>query len=449
MGQKPNAEGVRKSRWLVVRNTLPQLETTTMKTWTDWFPPGDPSKGGFGKMTGKPPFTHYVKFPMDDGTEVDLEVQFIALDKPEDVRKLLSYECSGIWFNEAREINIEIVHAATARVGRFPGPKDGGCTYPCIIMDTNPPDDSHWWYRLAEEEAPDNWEFFRQPSGMAPNAENLENLRQKEGWENRSLQDRRKDGRQYYLDMLGGKTEEWIRVYVHGEYGFVKTGQPVFGSAWNAALHVAPEPIRVNPLAEIMVGVDSSGRHPAAVFLQRSSRGQLQIVHELCITEDEGMGARRFAALLKQEIRIKFPNNPIYDIWGDPAGTFKQNSDEETYFDILRAAGVKIKASPGMRLPIRLQTVEYYLNQVMDGQPALLVSPTCKMLIRGFNGGYQFRRISSTGEARYDEKPFKNRFADVHDALQYLLCGIGGAREVLGRNRGGKKTVIMDSRWRP
>lgn len=111
--QKPGADGIRRTRWLVVRNTLPQLETTTIKTWVDWFPPEI-----FGRMTGKPPYTHYLKY-----ADINMEVIFIALDKPEDVKKLLSLECTGIWFNEAREINKEIVDAATARVGRYPAKK--------------------------------------------------------------------------------------------------------------------------------------------------------------------------------------------------------------------------------------------------------------------------------------------------------------------------------------
>mgnify|MGYP006238084267 FL=1 len=36
--QEPSPDGKRKSRWAVIRNTNPQLKTTTMKTWLDWFP---------------------------------------------------------------------------------------------------------------------------------------------------------------------------------------------------------------------------------------------------------------------------------------------------------------------------------------------------------------------------------------------------------------------------
>ena len=39
--QKPGADGIARSRWAVIRNTNPQLKTTTIKTWIDWFPEQD------------------------------------------------------------------------------------------------------------------------------------------------------------------------------------------------------------------------------------------------------------------------------------------------------------------------------------------------------------------------------------------------------------------------
>ena len=33
--QAPNSAGVRRTRWAVIRNTNPQLKTTTIKTWRD------------------------------------------------------------------------------------------------------------------------------------------------------------------------------------------------------------------------------------------------------------------------------------------------------------------------------------------------------------------------------------------------------------------------------
>ena len=64
--QQKGPQGIRKSRWAIIRNTNPQLRTTTIKTWLDWFPEAD-----WGKFTGSVPYTHYIK-----KGDLDLEVIF-------------------------------------------------------------------------------------------------------------------------------------------------------------------------------------------------------------------------------------------------------------------------------------------------------------------------------------------------------------------------------------
>ena len=50
VNQKPNDSGIRRSRWAVIRNTNPQLKTTTIKTWRDWF------SDEIGKFVWSPPY---------------------------------------------------------------------------------------------------------------------------------------------------------------------------------------------------------------------------------------------------------------------------------------------------------------------------------------------------------------------------------------------------------
>ena len=53
--QQKNPQGVRKSRWAVIRNTNPQLRTTTIKTWLDWFP-----EDTWGNFAWSVPYTHRI-----------------------------------------------------------------------------------------------------------------------------------------------------------------------------------------------------------------------------------------------------------------------------------------------------------------------------------------------------------------------------------------------------
>jgi len=446
--QEPCVDGKRRSRWIVARNTQPQLETTTIKTWLDWFP-----EHLFGRMSRKPPFTH--KIEIDD---LEVEVIFLALDKPEDQKKLLSFEVTGIWFNEVREIEYDLLAAATGRVGRYPSQKDRPDhisvdkwpTWHGIIMDTNPPTDDHWYYKAAEEQAwavdkfgnpqdvdeiplKQQWHFFKQPSGLSKEAENIKNL---------------PGGYDYYNQQLGGKTQEWINVYVHGNYGFIKAGLPVYKTSWNSDIHTAPEVITFPAGGIIYVGIDASGRHPAAIFLYRTMTGQIQALHEVCVTGEEGMGAVSFSALLKQEMAIKFPNHDFV-VFGDPAGAWGQNTDERTYFDILRANGIFVKPSPGLRIPERVESVIAVLERNQSGQPAMIVSPACKVLLRGFNGGYRYRKLNTSGGGHYDDKPDKKNgpYADIHDALQYVLCGMGETSKMYGRTRKNKPTVFAKAEY--
>ncbi len=73
---------------------IPNLELLLSRLGLDWFPEKD-----WGKFTWSVPYTHRIQ-----KGDIDLEVLFLALDRPEDVKKLLSLELTGIWINEAREV---------------------------------------------------------------------------------------------------------------------------------------------------------------------------------------------------------------------------------------------------------------------------------------------------------------------------------------------------------
>ncbi|MCK4816819.1 TerL, partial [bacterium] len=102
MQQEPGFDGVRRFRAAAIRNSYPELKTTTIKTWQDWFPDSICSMNWGSPITGTircaaPPTE---KFPQ--GTMLEFEIWFLALDRPKDVKKLLSMELTMAWINEAR-----------------------------------------------------------------------------------------------------------------------------------------------------------------------------------------------------------------------------------------------------------------------------------------------------------------------------------------------------------
>lgn len=432
--QAPGPDGIRKSRWAVTRNTYGELTSTTMKTWLDWFP-----EERFGRVVDGAPIVQLCKWVGNDGIPIELEMMFIALDRPEHVKKLLSLELSGAWQNEAREQPKAILDGLTGRVGRYPRAEDGGCTWSGVIMDTNPPDDDHWWYVLAELTKPDGFRFFSQPAGDAPNAENLNWLLQTPDTARLPLDhpERLARGRLYYERLKAGKTKEWIKVYIKGQYGTIHDGKPVYGEEWNDSLHVREiKPIQGVPLD---IGLDF-GLTPAAVITQVDARGRLLVLDELCGTD---MAIRQFLqdVLIPQLTKV-YPQwwakkdgnggrDPMIRCFGDPAGQQKAQTDERTCFQEVRAAGLQIRPGKTNAYVPRRSAVAWFLTKLIGGQPALLLDPCCAVLRKGFNGGYKYRRIQVPGEDRFTDEPSKNAYSHPHDALQYVALESGGVQATM------------------
>ena len=424
--QKKNKDGVRRSRWAIIRNTNPQLKTTTIKTWLDWFPEND-----WGKFHWSVPYVHHIK-----QGDLDLEVIFLALDRPEDVKKLLSLELTGIWINEAREVPKSIIDACTMRVGRFPSMREGGPSWSGVIADTNAPEEDHWWPimsgevpipdHIPREQAkmlvkPDNWNFYTQPSGMTEKID-------KDGIVldyslNKTAENSKHMLESYYPNLIRGKTKSWIDVYVMNRLGAVQDGKPVY-PMFASEMHVATEEIPIADGVPLYIGIDF-GLTPAAVFGQKV-RGRWLIQSEIVAID---MGIVRFAELLRQEISTRFGNQDVH-IFGDPAGDFRAQTDESTPFQILRGAGLRAIPAPSNSVDLRLESVSQALNKMVDGRSGFLIDRRCPSLIKGFEGGYQYKRMEVSGE-RYADKPDKNMYSHIHDALQYLMLGAGEGRQLM------------------
>ena len=396
---------LRRSRFAVIRNTYPELRDTTMKTFESWVP---------AVLREKKAQENAYVIRFDD---VVCEVMFRALDQPDDAKKLLSLELTGAYINEAKEVPKGVYDLLATRIGRYPALKDlpEGTSEPWrgIWMDTNPPDNDHWLYKLFEEVKPEQHQVFRQPGGRSPVAENRRNLRS-----------------DYYDTISLGKDKDWVKVMVDGEYGFVKTGKPIYPEYLDST-HCMEFPYLPR---EKYLGMDF-GLTPAAVIVQRDpADGQLQVVDEF-VTED--MGAVRFAGMLATKLKAEFATQHI-EGWGDPAGEQRAQTDERTPFDIVQGQGLPVSPAPTNDFTLRREAVAgLLLRLTMMGRPALVVHPRCRTLRKAMQGGYYYRRVQVTGVDRFMDVPEKNRFSHVAEALQYAMVGLGEDRRVVSGTEDG------------
>ena len=383
-------DGIRRSRIAIVRNTRQMLFDTTIPDFLKWL-------GKFGVLV-KTDSKFVLRF--DD---VECEVLFRGLDDANDVRRLLSLQLTFGMMDEFREIHPDVFNALTGRLGRYPdksmngvGPcDDDGKQIHKVWGATNPPDADTFWETLLSD-PPENAHVTIQPSGRSPEADWVQYL---------------PDG--YYENLCEGKSEDWISVYVDGEFGRSLSGQPVFKS-FDRKTHVAAENCAILPGQTVIIGVDA-GLSPAASICQVAYDGRL-IVHNSLTSES--MGALRFIReKLKPLLLNKFPGYRTQIII-DPAAYQRAQTDERCVADMFKQEGFNVKPARTNSITARLAAVDNYLTRLVDGKPGILLSPEgCNPLIQALAGKYRYK-INKKGET--DESPEKSHpHSDVADSLQY------------------------------
>lgn len=394
--QLPSDDGLRHSRWAVVRNTQKELKNTTIKTWLDWY-------GEFG-VFNKSEMTFHLEI-----NDIRCEILFLGLDRPDQLKSLLSLELSGAFINEAREVQPEVITTIMSRLGRYPSMRDDvGCTDPRLILDSNFPSEDSFLYHRFEEEVPEGWELFKQPpplnkkGKLRKKAENRENLPP-----------------EYYLSMMAGQKLDWLRVHRDCEYGFLMDGKAVYPE-YKDSVHVINDyvPDKQRP---IYIGMDY-GRTPVAVLCQRDAFSRYIIFDELQCWD---MGATQFGEMLYQKLITEYQGFQVETGWGDPAGDDRSQVDDKTPMMMMNKAGVKMRSAPTQDPFVRIEAVRAPMTKMYDGEPAFRVTPKCKMLRKALAGGYMYKRVQVSGTPRYNTKPDKNEYSHVADACQYLMVGLG------------------------
>jgi hypothetical protein len=127
-------------------------------------------------------------------------------------------------------------------------------------------------------------------------------------------------------------------------------------------------------------------------------------------------------------LAIDFPYNKIGTSEGDPSGAKGDEIMEElSCIGELNSLGISTNAATTNDPDVRINSVRYFLNLMIDGQPAFLISREgCPILVKGFMSGYHFKRMQIGGDERYQDKPNKNKYSHPHDALQYALMPLAG-----------------------
>jgi len=465
--QNPGPDGVRRVRWCVVRDTYQQLETNVMNSWFTWFPKTKANWNGREMC-------HRLRFEYlpNDGRPaypIEIEMYFRAMGDQKAEQVLKGLELTGLWLNETDTLDKSVLRFGLPRTGRYPSMKMGGCQWSGVICDFNAPDVDNWTYDLFVDQtvlnetlSPEEIDeiraqlgqrfgigFHRQPGGRSkdPLPENLRNLE-----------------KGYYEKQRLNMTESDVRRFIDNEFGAVRNGQKVYPE-YNDEFHCAREPLKPLPGVPVCGGLDG-GNTPAMVFGQRLANGQIRTLDELVVyapsSDDtlDRLGPRAFGKLAGEMWAEKFGRCTLGEIWGDPAIWNGDLGDDHSWIKEfergwLEGCKIRVKVKPapvrGNRLTPRLEAVRTGLViNAAGGAPGQLISPSCRVLRRGFNNGYVItRRKLSNGGGAWKDEPEKNDYSHVHDAKQYLDLGLTKRGDALAaEDRGTRKPDRAKARVR-
>lgn len=430
MMPRSTVDGWRRYKLLVIRQTYRQLWSTTIPSYLETYPK---SLGEWSGGRGDP-VRHVVQFEDEHGP-IEFVVEFMAFGD-DVVASMRGVQTTDIWLNETDTVPVEVLTAGIGRIDRWPGrhhfagypPELQG--YGQIVCDFNAPDEDNWTFGVFHDEAardrmakelssglPEGARaitinFHNQPGFGEPGCENLQNL--SPGYYPRQIAAMRLAGRGDMIDRL-----------VYNKIVYLRAGAPVFSREFNRRIHVSPGSIAPEFGVPLRIGLDQ-GFKGAAVIAQFLPPFHWRILAELHFPQERVL-AREFGRRLRDLLDTRFPGFRIEAGWGDMAGEqgASQAADENATWNKLVGQAGDFRVRPQRigtnRIQPRLEAVRAALEFIQGGEPGILIDPSCKFLIRGFEARYVWTdEVDASGDKR--KVPDKRLTeANVMDALQYLL----------------------------
>ena len=428
-------DGIRRSRYLIVRSTQGELERGIMRSWKDIF-----KEEIYGEVRGSMPAIHKLKF-----LDVECEVEFFAFedDSVQVLKKLRSTEYTGAACNEAQYQSLRQVLAIRQRTGRYPRAVD------CpdwdrkrrIWIDMNaPPLNDHWalYMRgdipypadMTEDEkrqlrCPDDWEFFVQPPAVKPIYNEFGNISDFEihpDIENLPYQDE-----EAILSMCQTGDIDDIRRDYMNEVVQIKSGKPRYPH-FKREWHVNNGRLKPVEGIPVILGWDP-GKYGALTIWQRVN-GQWRCAHEVNARSNPSLqSADKF---LDKVIEILTTYYPWYrtaglTCWSDPFGSRDTISPEFTFWNIARQKGLMFNSPMPKDSPsLRHETGTKMVRGGDMGNPKIMICPIgAPTFVDAMDGGCVMQTIRRAGEMVTQDKMLKNKHADVVESAEYAWWGGG------------------------
>lgn len=438
---------VRRSRYVFVRDTYPNLDRNTIPSWNKVVPRHT------GRFVLSTPRVH--KFNMvlkrdghlmdPDAKAIDIaqvEMEFRAIGDQAVEDALRGLECTAALVNEADRTHPDILTFLAGRVGRFSNLDPDTVVDPQIWLDLNGCDDENWTHKVLVEKQldPDVERAMREVSGgrdlieyceqppailegphipggwmVNPAAENVQNL--PKGYYERQYAFAKMRGNQTYIDRM-----------LCSKFTPPRAGRSVYPE-YIDDLHSGE--FDAIPGFPLLVFADQGLL--GAVVVAQLIKGQLRVLEEIaCVFETEDdeievvqMGGETLGKQVHDLLVSRYPEFEIGDAVCDPAGAAGEKAVNFKSWrqEFQKGLGHKVRKArvPQNALNPRLEAVRKRLNRPVGQQRELLVHTRCRMLRRAFRTKYYYQRVGrGSGDGFYNDVPKKVQgYEDLMNALQY------------------------------
>lgn len=286
-------------------------------------------------------------------------VNFRGLDDP---TKAKSTNYAFVVMEEAEEFTRDDFQRLNERV-RAPG------SWPHrIVLVLNPVDEDHWIYK----EFVTNAKVYQDNGGLLvlhfSTYDNLENL--PEG---------------YVQQVSAGKTPDEIERYIHGKWGSVIKGEPVYAKILHPSLHLRT--MDRFPGQTLLRGWDFGFNNPAVSFRLVDQSNRMNIAFAMM---GDKVDLPEFVPRVIAATHTVFGQDLRVSDFGDPRGHDKGQNGKGSCFEVLQDFGINAKGERGSRDYVEegIRQVKREFSTLIESVPMLTIDPSCQLIRTAYFGRY-------------------------------------------------------------
>ncbi len=427
-------DGVKHCKIVAVADTYGNIWDKLLPSFRDMWP-----EDVYGKIKGatnnKADVEHYFADSKGNG-KLHIHWQFRAIGDGQSLASFIGgLQPTCVYLYEATFLPAGALGKLAQRLGRWPPGnwfKEGDFPQTFVWADFNAPNETHELYRRLALNPGSEDQLFVQPSGFAPNAENVEYLHANihpDFYRNRAA-------------MMNDPAE--IARMIENKPGYDRTGKPVYAN-YDDQQHAVSAEMKPEPGQLVVVGIDG-GLLAGALYGQpdRKELNRIRFIAEDVTEPGTTNSAAEFGARVKARLASEFAGCPAVGV-GDPtlwqassAAGHTEMGDKKTWMsEFMKASGLYCIPAPSNNWTKRYHAVNWRLSKLHQGYPLFQINKRCVMTREGFLGGYRFKRTGSELDVGYSDRPDKTgkwrQFTEPHDAVQYVCLAVDGAPDALNR----------------